>query len=91
MSDAQIKAHTDAIERHNRKAAEHRLAVGAYLKGTPEAVTHAQAEWRAVCDERMKLQRRGIHTSTAPADVATWAAHCERHHAAREALPGVDP
>jgi hypothetical protein len=82
--EQQAKAHLDAAARHAKKAAEHRLAASAYRKDSP---SHAQAEWQAVIDEGVALRRRGVHESTAPADVATWAAHCLRHRAALDALP----
>ena len=85
--DPQVKAHLDAAARHAAKAAEHRLAASAYRKGTPQALTQAQVEWRAASDADMALRRKGMHTSDDPADVATWAAHLARHRAALDALP----
>lgn len=81
-TEAQARAHLRAAEKHASKAAEHRLAAGAYHKGTALAVTHAQAEWQAVTDERVKLQRQGVHESSAPHDTETWRSHTARHHAA---------
>lgn len=88
---AQVKAHTDAIARHEKKAAEHRLAVGAYLARTAEGRTLAEIEWETVSREARRLMRRGRHLSSEPAAVAEWAAFQLRHAAARAALPGCEP